>query len=181
MAAENNNLVQSQNNLQQSQNNNELSTKLSSPSSPPPPGNNNNNSSSLLNNNDESSINNVVHASSEEINDNNVDYLKLFPPIRNADERRKYKDLFDQDYNQYMDAYNKLHDVALEFEKLGEKLDKLIDKKQSSEYKSIEKEIYIKYKKFVQDPVMIRCKSEHERLRSKLAVLKERVKEFDES
>lgn len=139
-----------------------------------------------------SPVNNVTNNNNEDINakstdinqtttaTDDVDYLKMFPPIRSPEERRRYKDLFDRDYNQYMDAYNKLHDVAIEFEKLGERLDKLVDK-ESTEYKSIEKEIYIKYTKFERDPIMIRCKTDHERLRSKLAVLKERVKEYDES
>lgn len=107
-----------------------------------------------------------------------VDYRNEYPAISTADDRRRYKDDFDREYPTYLKLYERLRLTASEFEKLGEKLKRT--NKETPEYKDIEREIFTKYRQFQQDTDMHHSRREHERLRRKLGLIKERVKEYDD-
>ncbi|VDP13410.1 unnamed protein product [Soboliphyme baturini] len=88
-------------------------------------------------------------SSDERRSDMTNDWLATFPEIKTLDERKQYKDIFDCDYPVYMKTYEKLRSIAAEFEMLGKKLNGF--RKGSDEYKGIERDICIKYKKFYED------------------------------
>lgn len=100
-----------------------------------------------------------------------------YPPIRTVDERRRYKEEFDRDYPIYMEAYEHLRKLALEFERMGEKLKTA--PKASTERQEVEKDILDKYKDFENSSEIKKWRRRHEELKMKLHVLKMRVKEFD--
>uniref|UniRef100_A0A915ISN3 OCEL domain-containing protein n=1 Tax=Romanomermis culicivorax TaxID=13658 RepID=A0A915ISN3_ROMCU len=110
-----------------------------------------------------------------------INYRTQFPPIVDEEQRKKYKAIFDAEYPSYINIYDQLSRALMDIEKLGEQLENLAqNEKSTDEHKVLEAEIYKKFRKFEQDPIMQRYKADHDRLRSKLAVLKERVKEYDQ-
>ncbi|CAB3409771.1 unnamed protein product [Caenorhabditis bovis] len=108
------------------------------------------------------------------------DWEKEFGEIKTISDAENYFTMFHKDYPSYMECFRKLSDVSNEFRNLEKKLMNAIQRKSSSasaskEISLIEREIQNRYAHFEKDPDFLKTRQKHANLRSKLAVLKSRI------
>ncbi|KRX98638.1 RNA polymerase II elongation factor ELL [Trichinella pseudospiralis] len=108
----------------------------------------------------------------------NCSFWKDFPTIDSDEQRRRYKQAFDNDYPEYMSCYEQLNQFYEEIATMVNQL-KQYDKN-SDEYSQLERDICSKYHRWEEDKIVDEVRNRHYQLRLKLAVLKARVQDYDD-
>ncbi|KRY23398.1 Cytochrome b-c1 complex subunit Rieske, mitochondrial [Trichinella patagoniensis] len=108
----------------------------------------------------------------------NCSFWKDFPSIDSDEQRRRYKQAFDNDYPEYMSCYEQLNQFYEEIAIMVNQL-KQYDKN-SDEYSQLERDICNKYHRWEEDKTIDEVRNRHYQLRLKLAVLKARVQDYDD-
>ncbi|CAI5447888.1 unnamed protein product [Caenorhabditis angaria] len=97
------------------------------------------------------------------------DWEKEYGEIKTTHQAEQYFGIFQKDYPIYMECYKKLTYVSKEFRDLETKL------RRGDKNVEIEKAIQTRYGDYEKDPEFMRVRQKHTDLRSKLAVLKNRI------
>ncbi|KRY43541.1 Cytochrome b-c1 complex subunit Rieske, mitochondrial [Trichinella spiralis] len=108
----------------------------------------------------------------------NCSFWKDFPSIDSDEQRRRYKQAFDNDYPEYISCYEQLNQFYEEIAIMVNQL-KQYDKN-SDEYSQLERDICSKYHRWEEDKTIDEVRNRHYQLRLKLAVLKARVQDYDD-
>ncbi|OUC39470.1 hypothetical protein D917_02044 [Trichinella nativa] len=108
----------------------------------------------------------------------NCSFWKDFPSIDSDEQRRRYKQAFDNDYPEYISCYEQLNQFYEEIAIMVNQL-KQYDKN-SDEYSQLERDICNKYHRWEEDKTIDEVRNRHYQLRLKLAVLKARVQDYDD-
>ncbi|KAK9871106.1 hypothetical protein WA026_011390 [Henosepilachna vigintioctopunctata] len=107
------------------------------------------------------------------------DYITEYTPIKNYEQRKRYKSDFNDNYAEYKDLHGIVEKVSRRFAELEERL-KQEDMK-SPRYKDIKKQIMKEYKENKKNLGHQKAKERFQYLHDKLSHIKELVKEYDKS
>nr|XP_023012301.1 RNA polymerase II elongation factor Ell-like [Leptinotarsa decemlineata] len=116
--------------------------------------------------------------STEKENEEFPDYEKQYVTIRDLEQRRKYKNDYIADYNEYRVLHAGLEKVSDIFCHLGELLKK--ENEKSSKYKAIKKQIVKEYREKKKDFEHQKAKRRFYYLHAKLSHIKKLVSDFDQ-
>ncbi|XP_065912264.1 RNA polymerase II elongation factor ELL-like isoform X2 [Dysidea avara] len=107
------------------------------------------------------------------------DDFSQFTIITNHEQRAKYKEEFNADYNKYLELKARTDEVTCEFNKLKDQLAEC--PKKSEEYKRLSRSIKKKYMEKQNDAVYQQEKKQYQQLCMKLSHIKKLVIEYDNS
>ncbi|XP_033115301.1 RNA polymerase II elongation factor ELL-like [Anneissia japonica] len=105
------------------------------------------------------------------------EYMSNFRKITNPEQRLKYKNVFNEEYKEYLNVYKKIENVQMKFSYLKESLSKVdVD---SSEYEQIEQKVLDEYQKIHEDEKYKAERARFDELHGKLSFIKRLVVEYD--
>ncbi|KAH3833030.1 RNA polymerase II elongation factor ELL2-like [Dreissena polymorpha] len=106
------------------------------------------------------------------------EYMRHYFTISNDDQRCKYKQDFNTEYDEYRDLHAKIENVSQKFVKLQVERNKL--KRDSMEFKDIEDRIREEYRSQKSDIKFVEQKKRFEYLHKKLAYIKKLILDYDQ-
>ncbi|KAM4050547.1 occludin/ELL domain-containing protein 1 isoform 2-T2 [Anomaloglossus baeobatrachus] len=108
------------------------------------------------------------------------DYVVKYPEIKNAEEREKYKAVFNDQYTEYKDLYLEVRGALLKFKELDNMMEKLISTSQSHRASDRIRAITEKYDKKKNDPAFTEKKERCIYLKGKLTHIKKQIQAYDQ-
>ncbi|XP_071954057.1 RNA polymerase II elongation factor ELL-like [Antedon mediterranea] len=105
------------------------------------------------------------------------EYMSNFQRITNPEQRLKYKNVFNEEYKEYLNVYKKIENVQCKFSDLKERLSKV--DRNSSEYERIENQVLEEYEKIQEDEKYAMERARFDELHGKLGFIKRLVLEYD--
>ncbi|CAD6195194.1 unnamed protein product [Caenorhabditis auriculariae] len=107
------------------------------------------------------------------------DWEKNFGEIKTLEEAEDYFSMFHKEYPMYMKYYGVLTEVSKEFRNLEQKLNSANKKGTGKDVAHVEREIQKRFAHYEKNPDFLRARQQHTDLRSKLAVLKSRITNWE--
>ncbi|XP_045460114.1 RNA polymerase II elongation factor Ell [Harmonia axyridis] len=107
------------------------------------------------------------------------DYLTEYTTIRNYDQRKRYKDDFNEYYNEYKVLHETVDRVSRRFIELEDRLKH--ENSKSPKYRDLKKQIMKEYKEIKKSTDHQKAKLRFQYLHEKLSHIKNLVKEYDDS
>ncbi|XP_023930907.1 RNA polymerase II elongation factor ELL-like [Lingula anatina] len=107
------------------------------------------------------------------------DYILQYTMINSQEQRRRYKEDFNQQYDHYRGIHASVEKVSKKFRELQEQLYK--SKPGTEEYEKIRDKIYREYKGMKNDSKYMEEKKEVDYLHTKLGHIKRLIQEYDQS
>ncbi|XP_054285714.1 RNA polymerase II elongation factor ELL [Macrosteles quadrilineatus] len=106
-------------------------------------------------------------------------FLIDYTPITSVEQRRRYKDDFNSNYNEYRSLHAIVAKVSSKFAQLEQRL--LQEKKDSEGYKKIKQQILQEYKESKKDKDHLNARNRFQYLHEKLSHIKRLVLEYDQA
>ncbi|XP_073515556.1 occludin/ELL domain-containing protein 1 isoform X2 [Phyllobates terribilis] len=108
------------------------------------------------------------------------DYVVKYPEIKNAEEREKYKAVFNDQYTEYKDLYLEVRGALLKFKELDNMMEKLTSTSQSHKASDRIRAITEKYDKKKNDPAFTEKRERCIYLKGKLTHIKKQIQAYDQ-
>lgn len=106
------------------------------------------------------------------------DYISIYTVITSAEQRRKYKELFNREYEEYMDVHKNVAAVSKTFLDLQERLKNV--QQGTEDFENLQSKIIKEYKIMKSDPKYVEKKMRCDYLHNKLSYIKKRILEYDQ-
>ncbi|XP_060702550.1 uncharacterized protein LOC132829197 [Hemiscyllium ocellatum] len=107
------------------------------------------------------------------------DYVTKYPKIESAEERERYKGVFNDQYAEYRELHTEVHLANKKFQELKALIEKLPRYTESSEEHKRIMKILKDYKEKTNDPAFMEKKDRCTYLKNKLSYIKQRIQEYD--
>ncbi|XP_048470273.1 MARVEL domain-containing protein 2-like [Rhincodon typus] len=107
------------------------------------------------------------------------DYVTKYPKIESAEERERYKGVFNDQYAEYRELHSEIHVANKKFQELKVLIEKLPRYTESSEEHKRIMKILKDYKEKIEDPAFVEKKDRCMYLKNKLSYIKQRIQEYD--
>ncbi|KAM8960475.1 occludin/ELL domain-containing protein 1, partial [Pelodytes ibericus] len=107
------------------------------------------------------------------------DYVLKYPEIRNAEERKNYKAVFNDQYSEYKELYGEVRTAMVKFKELDNMMSKLTSGPQSRKAPERIKTITQIYEKKKKDPAFLEKKERCIYLKEKLTHIKKQIQAYD--
>ncbi|XP_072925580.1 uncharacterized protein [Hemitrygon akajei] len=107
------------------------------------------------------------------------DYVTKYPKIEAADERERYKGVFNDQYAEYRELHSEIHAANRKFAELKTLIEKLPRYTETSEEHKRIMKIIEDYKEKKNDPAFVEKKQRCTYLKNKLSYIKQRIQEYD--
>ncbi|XP_038634201.1 MARVEL domain-containing protein 2-like [Scyliorhinus canicula] len=107
------------------------------------------------------------------------DYVTKYPKIESAEERERYKGVFNDQYAEYKQLHSEIHTANKKFRELKVLIEKLPRYAESSEHHKRIMKILEDYKEKINDPTFVEKKERCTYLKNKLSYIKQRIQEYD--
>ncbi|XP_062888093.1 uncharacterized protein LOC134337194 [Mobula hypostoma] len=107
------------------------------------------------------------------------DYVTKYPKIEAAEERERYKGVFNDQYAEYRELHSEIHAANRKFAELRTLIEKLPRYTETSEEHKRIMKIIEGYKEKKNDPAFVEKKQRCTYLKNKLSYIKQRIQEYD--
>ena len=107
------------------------------------------------------------------------DYVKEYTKIVNPEQRKKYKDIYNRDYENYKELHDFIESYTKKFWELNNNLQK--EKRGTEEYNRIKQQMIVEFEYSLDDKAFLPRKEKYDHLYKKLKHIKQLVKDYDNS
>ncbi|KAG7456566.1 hypothetical protein MATL_G00237140 [Megalops atlanticus] len=107
------------------------------------------------------------------------DYIMKYPDIRTAEEREKYKAVFNDQYQEYKELHRDISATLRKFSELDTAMSRLLNKVNSREEQERINQMLKTYNMKKNEPAFLEKKERCDYLKAKLNHIKSRIQEFD--
>ncbi|XP_034952781.1 RNA polymerase II elongation factor Ell isoform X2 [Chelonus insularis] len=107
------------------------------------------------------------------------DYLTQYTTISSIEQRKRYKQDFYNDYEEYRRLYEEVNKVSKRFAQLQEQRERALELRNYENTEALEKQILAEYIATKSDPVKMEAKRRYQYLHEKLGYIKRLVFEYD--
>ncbi|XP_059848385.1 uncharacterized protein LOC132406583 [Hypanus sabinus] len=107
------------------------------------------------------------------------DYVTKYPKIEAAEERERYKGVFNDQYAEYRELHSEIHAANRKFAELKTLIEKLPRYTETSEEHKRIMKIIEDYKEKKNDPAFVEKKQRCTYLKNKLSYIKQRIQDYD--
>ncbi|XP_056408028.1 occludin/ELL domain-containing protein 1 [Hyla sarda] len=108
------------------------------------------------------------------------DYVVKYPEINSAEDREKYKAVFNDQYAEYKELYSEVRSALLKFKELDNMMGKLAKGSQNQKASDRIKTIAEKYDRKKNDPAFIEKRERCIYLKGKLSHIKKQIQAYDQ-